>query len=82
MAWNIPKIVFAICFFEEFKILRFRISMQPQAGERQGIRRSTDSYPKSPSQVTMGRQDCKCIGKKNIREESCRGGEVMWSELH
>jgi len=64
MAWDIPKMVFAICFFEEFKILRFRISMQPQAGERQGIRRSTDSYPKSPSQVTMGRQDCKCIGKK------------------
>jgi len=34
---NIPKMVFAICFFAEFEILRFRTSIQPQAGEPQGI---------------------------------------------
>jgi len=72
---NIPKMVFAICFCEEFKILRFRMSMQPQAGERQGIRRSTDSYPKSPSQITMGRQDYKSLGKRTAGRKAAGEGK-------
>jgi len=72
---NIQKMVFAICFFAEFEILRFKMIMQPQAGEPQDTRRSKYSYPKIPSQVTMYGQDQKSLGKKTAGSKAAGEGK-------